>query len=346
MMSRFAAWAARPVVDGTGCPAPPLGTRLGLAWSLLATIVSFPAVATTLSVGVGRPYATVASAIAAAGDGDVIEIQAGRYVNDFVTITKRLSLVGVGGMAELVATVPIPNGKGILIARNDLTLDYVTFKGARVADRNGAGIRYEGGALVVRQCYFYDNENGILANSSSTGTISIVRSEFAYNGRGDGYTHGIYVNQIAALSVTGNYFHHTKVGHHVKSRALSTSVAANTIIDGKNGTASYSIDAPNGGNVLIRDNNIIKSATSQNSALIHFGGESAPYAGSRLTVDGNVLQNDGASAIGVLNHTSVVVDVTRNRLFRITTPVSGPSTQVANQIITVRVPPNKSPPWQ
>ena len=41
------------------------------------------------------------------------------------------------------------------------------------------------------------------------------------------------------------------VGHHIKSRALKTMVMGNTIEDGPDGTASYEVDAPNGGNVDI-----------------------------------------------------------------------------------------------
>src|SRR5918997_1313255 len=66
--------------------------------------------------------------------------------------------------ATVSAAVAIPNGKGILIANNSLTVERLEFAGAKVADRNGAGIRYQAGDLTVRKCHFRDNENGILAN--------------------------------------------------------------------------------------------------------------------------------------------------------------------------------------
>ncbi|MBV1798701.1 hypothetical protein [Siccirubricoccus sp. G192] len=50
---------------------------------------------------------------------------------------------------RLVATVPPPNGKGILVTNTDVTLDNLEFSGARVADMNGAGVRYQGGNLTI-----------------------------------------------------------------------------------------------------------------------------------------------------------------------------------------------------
>jgi hypothetical protein len=303
------------------------------------------ATAATLTVGTGKQYRTLASAVAAAHDGDVIQVQAGTYTNDFTTVGKKISIVGVGGMARLVATTTIGNGKGILVTTTDVTVDHIEFAGAKVGDRNGAGIRYESGKLTVRKCYFHDNENGILANAAATGTIDIAASEFARNGYGDGYTHGIYVNRIASLSITGSYFHDTKVGHHIKSRATKTTVSGSRVIDGTNGTASYSIDLPNGGQAVVSGNIIEQSSTSQNPALLHFGGESTPYTGSSLQVTNNTLQNYRSSAVGLLNHTALSASVTGNKLYRLPNLVSGPSTQSSNTTLSTPVTVSTSLPW-
>ena len=47
-------------------------------------------------------------------------------------------------------------------------------------------------------------------------------------------------------------FRATREGHHVKSRAFRTEVLGCDIQDGAEGTASYLIEAPNGGAVLLR----------------------------------------------------------------------------------------------
>ena len=62
-----------------------------------------------LTVGAGQQYATIAAAVAAAQDGDVVQVQAGTYVNDFATVTAKITIEGVGGMVNLVATTAPPN---------------------------------------------------------------------------------------------------------------------------------------------------------------------------------------------------------------------------------------------
>src|ERR1700759_3414616 len=150
----------------------------------------------TLTVGAGKEYATLAAAVAAAQDGDVLDVKAGTYTNDFAEITHKITIEGVGGMVNLVASGQIPNGKAILITDTDVTLDHISFSGAAVKDGNGAGIRYQGGNLTITNSYFHDNQEGILAASDPNGTITIENSEFSHNGTGTGNTHNIYVNGI------------------------------------------------------------------------------------------------------------------------------------------------------
>ena len=117
------------------------------------------------TVGTGKQYRTAA---AAARNGDVIQVQAGTYTNDFAILGMEVTIVGVGGMARLVATT------------TDVALDHGEFAGARVADRNGAGIRYEGGKLTVRKCYFHDTWVGhhIKSRASKT-TVAAAASSTA-----------------------------------------------------------------------------------------------------------------------------------------------------------------------
>ena len=150
-----------------------------------------------LSVGSGKPYSTIAAAVAAAQNGDTIEVQAGTYVNDYVSISKNITLEGIGGMVSMVSTGLIPNGKAIFITNGDITINNFEFSGAKVADGNGAGIRYESGNLTLNNSYFHDNQDGLLGAPFPTDTLTINKSEFAYNGTGDGQTHNLYVNKIA-----------------------------------------------------------------------------------------------------------------------------------------------------
>ena len=223
-------------------------------------------------------------------------------------------------MANFVATVAPPNGKGILVTQSDVTIQNLSFSGAAVADGNGAGIRYEGGNLVIIDSYFHDNQDGLLANTDPNGTIRIVGSEFANNGTGDGFTHNLYVNNIASLVIDDSYFHDADVGHQIKSRAQSTTITNSRIYDG-NGTGSYSIDLPNGGVGVIRNNVIQQGPNSDNPAIIHYGGESAAYAGSSLLIEDNVVVNDmsGSSSARLLsNATTVTGTLSDNAVYGLT----------------------------
>jgi len=184
-----------------------------------------------LTVGAGRQFSTIAAAVAASHDGDTVQIQAGVYVNDFAIITTKISLQGVGGMASLVATASPPNGKAILTVGTDVTMDHLEFSGAAVPDANGAGIRYEGGNLTLTNCYFHDNENGIMGNppAAGTGTVTVRNSEFAFNGNGTGLTHNLYIGDVASLTIDNSYFHDANVGHELKSRAEQTTVTNSRI---------------------------------------------------------------------------------------------------------------------
>jgi hypothetical protein len=275
---------------------------------------------TILTVGTGQQYSTLAAAVAASHDGDLLKVQAGNYTNDFATINTRITIQGVGGLVNLVATVPPPNGKAILVTNTDVTLDNISFAGTKVADGNGAGIRYQGGNLVINNCYFHDNQDGLLAADAPAGSITINNTEFAHNGVGDGYTHNIYVGQVGTLTIRNSYIHDAVVGHEIKSRAFNTIITNNHIIDGPNGTASYSIDLPNGGKATISGNTIQQGPYSQNPAIIHFGGEGMPHPSSSLSVTGNTILNDlsRSSAAAVLNQTTTAASITYNKVFGLT----------------------------
>lgn len=275
---------------------------------------------TTLTVGAGKQYSTIAAAVAASQDGDVVQVQAGTYENDHASINTKITLEGVGGMVHLVATESPTDGKAIITTNTDVTISNFEFSGVAVADGNGAGIRYQAGDLVVENSYFHDNQDGLLAAGSSDGTITIRNSEFSHNGTGDGYTHNLYVGQIAKLTVQDSYFHDAVVGHEIKSRAEETIITNSRIVDGDDGTGSYSIDLPNGGAATITGNVIEQGAKSDSPHVIHYGGEGSAYDGSSLAISNNVVVNDlgSASARLLVNETSVTAEVSDNTVYGLT----------------------------
>ncbi len=249
--------------SATPSPSPPLS----------AGAVCDTAPGRVLQVGPGRTYAVPSAAAAVAQAGDVIKIDGGDYRGDVASWTvNNLTICGMGSRARLFANGNNARGKGLwVVSGANITIDNIEFRDTAVPDQNGAGIRAEHtGDLRITNSGFYDNENGILANAGSA-TITIENSEFARNGRGDGYTHNIYVNQIDRLTVNSSYFHEAKVGHNLKSRARESIIQNSYFMDGASGTSSYLADFPNGGRVYLRGNLFHKGPNAQNNNAIAYG---------------------------------------------------------------------------
>lgn len=302
----------------------------------------------TLTVGAGQQYSTIAAAVAASRDGDLIQVQAGTYTNDFATISTKVTIQAVGGIARLVANVAPPNGKAIFVTRNDITIDGLEFTGTKVPDGNGAGIRFEGGNLTILNSHFHHNQNGLLCGAYPDGSITIRDSEFGHNGSGDGRTHNLYVGQIGRLTVEDSYFHDAVVGHEIKSRAL-TNIIRNNRIQNEDGNGSYEIDLPNGGNATVTGNVIQQGARSQNPAIIHFGGEGTPYAGSSLEIAGNTVINQLSqwSQRLLLNQTSYTATIKDNAVFGLNADqiANGPATVTGTSFLSSAPPLDTSSPW-
>jgi Ca2+-binding RTX toxin-like protein len=277
----------------------------------------------TLTVGTGQQYSTIKAAVAASHDGDVVQVQAGTYTDEFMEINTKITLQGVGGLVKLDTTQWATNDKGILVTNTDVTIDHFEFTGASSSQANGAGIRYQGGNLVVTNSYFHDNQNGILAATDPNGTITVKNSEFDHNGSGDGYTHNIYVNDIAKLSISDSFFHDAVEGHEIKSRAEVTEIVNNRIYD-NNGSASYSIDVPNGGQTLISGNVIQQGPNSANPNIVAYGAEGSLHGNSSLTMTGNVIINDmpGRGAM-LLNPNGAATSFDGNQVYGVNQLISG-----------------------
>lgn len=264
-----------------------------------------------LNVAVG---ASIQAAIDAASSGDTIDVQAGVYTNQFLTIGKSVTLQGVGGPVVLTATVNAPNGKAIITegaAGLSVAINGFDISGAVVGDNNGAAIRYEGGALSLSNDWLHNNQEGLLGAPDPNGSISIDHSEIDHNGDGSGSTHNLYIGTIASFSLTNSYVHDAIVGHEIKSRAASNTITGNRIFD-NNGSASYSIDLPNGGNANISGNVIEQGANTQNPAMIAYGEEGMIYPSNTIAITSNMLVNDDPRGTFMLNPSQTAVGFSSN----------------------------------
>jgi hypothetical protein len=247
----------------------------------------------SLRVGTRHALKTIAQAARVATPGATIEVDAGDYIADVAVWNQDdVTVRAVGGRVRLLAQGAAVERKGIWVVRaNRMQAEGFDFEGAAVPDRNGAGIRLESGSLLVRDCKFAYNEMGLLTNHDPRCTLDVQNCEFAYNQRPDGHNHNLYVGRIARLTVTGSYFHHAHIGHLLKSRAAVSQIFYNRITDEADGTGSYELEFPNGGQAYVVGNLIAQSTRTQNRHLISFGAEGYRWPRNALHLVHNTLVN-------------------------------------------------------
>ena len=278
-----------------------------------STILSASSLARTLEVGPERDLKNPSDAAVLANDGDIILIDPGDYTDCATWRANNLIIEGKGDVT--VRDRACQNKAIFVISGSDVTVRAIEFAHARSTRKNGAGIRGEGTNLTVENSRFVDNENGILTGGNPQSHIIIRDSVFTENGKCDPVcAHGIYIGQIALLEVSNSIFYQQYAGHHIKSRALRTEIIGSTIKDGPVGTASYEVDIPDGGSLVLRDNLIEKGPSAENRfSAVSIGEESNANPTDELTIDRNTFFNDNAtSTTFVRNMTATVAQLTGN----------------------------------
>lgn len=260
--------------------------------------------ATTYKVGSSRTYKTPNELYRAnvLQDGDIVEIDFDTYSGTDALAKwskNNLTIKGVGGQPHMVAAGKNIEGKSIwIISGNNITIDNIKFSGCRVPDRNGAGIRVESLNSTIKNCYFLDNENGILTYNQVDSNLTVESSEFNDNGRvNGGFAHNIYVGRINKLTFKYNYTHHCKVGHNLKSRAKENIITYNRIMDEQSGDSSRLIDLPDGGFTIVMGNILMQGVNAPNGNLIGYCVEGCVNPTKQLYVVNNTLINKRGSGL-------------------------------------------------
>lgn len=276
------------------------------AWAACA--LAHAAFARTITVGPHGDVARVAQAAQLALDGDTVIIEPGTYVGDVAVWPQHdLTVRARACCVRIVAAGEAAEGKAIFVVKgNGVTIEGIAFEGARVADGNGAGIRHEGGRLVVRGCRFTGHQMGLMTWNDPAAELRVERSEFFGNHRldeGDGSrpAHQLYVGRIARFELAESHVHGGAVGHLVKSRARANVIAYNRIADGARGRASYEIEFPEGGEAVVIGNVVEQGRASANPVMVAYGAEGRSAGNHRLTLVHNTLV-DGLGTRGPWLH--------------------------------------------
>jgi hypothetical protein len=218
-------------------------------------------------------------------------------------------MTGVNGQPSIAEFqgIWVPSGSNTIVKN-------IEFSGAAIPaseGNNGAGIRIAGQNMTISNCYFHNNQEGILENNVTGSNIVIEFSEFAFNGAGDGQSHNLYIGHVASLQFTFNYSHDAVVGHLLKSRAGVNYILYNRLT-GENGTDSYEIDLPNGGTSYVIGNLVEKGPNAQNDNMMSYleEGTSPSNPGQDLyvvnnsfvhpTILGGYIVQDYSAATGAL----------------------------------------------
>lgn len=296
----------------------------------LAVLLAFatPAAADTWRVGPGEALRLPSEAAARAGPGDTVLLAAGTYADCAVWRAPGVTIAAMEGAAPVI-TGPVCEEKGLFVtAAPGITVRGLTFRGARAQEGNGAGIRAEGGNLTVLASRFEDNENGILTSHLGAGWRLVVEdSTFLRNGALlRECAHGIYAGLWGEVVVRRTRFADTRICHHLKSRAARTELTDSTIEDGPDSFTSYLVDTPNGGDLLMRNNTLVKGPRTDNPlTAVMIGAEGVRHPTRSLVIADNRFESRLAAPVFfVVNRSAAPVVLEGNRLEGRVVPLGGP----------------------
>ena len=206
-------------------------------------------------------------------------------------------------------------GKAALVLRGERsTVDGIVFRGFRVNDGNGAGIRTERGDLTVTNAMFLDSQEGVLGGQVAGQRVTIDHSTFAGLGQCDespSCAHSVYLASGAGVTVTNSRFERGRGGHYLKLRSPRVTVTDNSFDDAGGRRTNYMIDLPDGATGLIARNAIVQGPDKENhSALIVVAAEARNNPSAGLRVEGN----EARMAPGAPGNPAFVADLSHERL--------------------------------
>jgi hypothetical protein len=289
---------------------------------------------TIRTVGTGKTYATVQAAVDAAADWDTIQIFPGTYAQEagWANITKsNLTFIGMGSPRPVLdAAGSCLGGKGIFaITGQGTIIQNLEFKNARnTTGKNAAGIYLQGTNTAISECYFHDNDNGVLASDMAGSAVSIESSEFNHNGAGDGASHNVSVGVVDSFSLKYCWVHTASAGCEVKTGAKANTILYSRIgNEGGNGT--YEIQAARGGTTWIIGNQIEQSATGGNAVIIDYGSEGAGPDMHLYVVNNTIVNNQAGGTF--VNNPGTTGALVQNNIFQgAGTVLAGPGAQTTN----------------
>ncbi|MGH6609836.1 MAG: hypothetical protein ACRECQ_06245, partial [Burkholderiaceae bacterium] len=126
------------------------------------------------------------------------------------------------------------------------------------------------------------------------------------------YTHNIYIGRIGLLNVRYSFFHESKVGHNLKTRARENVIENSYFADGGSGTSSYLLNFDNGGRAVLRGNLLHKGPNASNSILITHYANIWGASYNSLTLEHNTIVSTYSGGQFIDVNTGAPVTLTAN----------------------------------
>ena len=270
----------------------------------------------------GQGFATLQEAVSSIRLGTAtIMIAPGTYRQCAVQAGGHITFKAVKPGTAIFEKVACEDKAALVLRGQGSVVDGLVFRGYRVSDGNGAGIRTEMGDLTVTNAMFLDSQEGILGGEPTGQKILIDHSTFAGLGQCDespGCSHAIYLANKGSVTITNSRFERGTGGHYVKLRVPTVSITDNSFDDTAGKKTNYMIDLPEGATGLIARNTFVQGRNKENhTGLIVVAAEAKTYRSTGLRVEGNdarLSPGDGSSPAFLADYSHDKLALGANRL--------------------------------
>jgi hypothetical protein len=270
----------------------------------------------------GQGFATLQEAVSSIRLGTAtILIAPGTYRQCAVQAGGHITFKAVKPGTAIFEKVACEDKAALVLRGQGSVVDGLVFRGYRVSDGNGAGIRTEMGDLTVANAMFLDSQEGILGGEPTGQKILIDHSTFAGLGQCDespGCSHAIYLANKGSVTITNSRFERGTGGHYIKLRVPTVSITDNSFDDTAGKKTNYMIDLPEGATGLIARNTFVQGRNKENhTGLIVVAAEAKTYRSTGLQVEGNdarLSPGDGSSPAFLADYSHDKLALGANRL--------------------------------
>lgn len=266
-------------------------------------------------------YATLQAAVDAIGDGEgVVTLRPGTYRECAVQQAGRVTFRAATPGTAILDGAACEDKAGLVLRGRGTVVEGIVFRGYRVADGNGAGIRTEAGDLTVREAMFLDSQQGIGGGYAGPQTVTIDHATFAGLGQCDeavNCSHAIYLGNRGTVTITRSRFERGTGGHYVKLRVPVVRIADNSFDDTAGRGTNYMIDLPEGATGAITGNVFVQGAHKENgTTLIAVAAEARTYPSAGLRIEGNTAslapgQKTTPALVGDWSHARLAIGANR-----------------------------------